>query len=54
MYEQWKDFFKFMSDVGPCPDSSWVFTRLNKNKGFTPDNCKWVTRSQAAILVNKR
>jgi len=54
VYEPWMDFFKFMSDVGPCPDPSWVFTRLNKGIGFTPDNCKWVTRSEASKLANKK
>jgi group I intron endonuclease len=54
LYEPWKDFFKFMGDIGPCPYPSWVFTRLNKSKGFAPDNCKWVTRSEASRLANQR
>lgn len=54
LYAPWTDFFKFMNDIGPCPDPSWVFTRTNKNTGFFPDNCKWVTRSEASKLANKR
>ncbi|WP_206483639.1 hypothetical protein [Thalassotalea sp. G2M2-11] len=54
LHEPWTDFLTFMSDVGPYPDQNWIFTRIDKNKGFTPANCKWVTHSQASILANKR
>ena len=27
-----------------------AFTRLDKSKGYFPDNCKWLTKSEASKI----
>lgn len=39
--EAWRQSFKqFLADMGPCPDG-YVLWRMDKSKGFQPDNCEW-------------
>lgn len=40
--EEWKnDFWKFVSDVGPRPDKSHQFKRIDESKLYTPGNVYW-------------
>ncbi len=48
--EKWKDFLEFRKDVGEAPEKEMVFKRLDQSLGFTPENCKWVTRKEAARI----
>jgi len=48
--ERWKDFYNFYQDVGNPPAKNMAFDRLDKSKGFFPNNCKWLTKSQASII----
>jgi len=43
---RWLDFAKFFSDMGPRPSASHSIERRNNNRGYTPANCCWATRSQ--------
>lgn len=38
----WKDFKKFLADVGPCPKEGLTLDRKNNNLGYVPGNCRWV------------
>lgn len=46
----WRDFTAFYQDVGPRPASGMAFARLDKSKGFYPDNCAWLSKSEASRL----
>jgi group I intron endonuclease len=48
--ERWRDFTNFYNDVGNPPNQEMIFARLDKTKGFFPDNCTWMTKSQASKI----
>jgi len=51
--ESWRVFENFLQDVGEPSDKKMVFTRLNKKKGYFPENCAWLTKSEASKLNAK-
>lgn len=50
LYLPWKQFDEFLKDNGQPSQSGMAFTRLDKSKGFFPDNCKWLTKSEASVI----
>lgn len=47
--ERWEVFDNFVSDVGMPPFEGAELDRINNTIGYTPDNCRWVTRSQNCL-----
>jgi len=44
--KRWKNsFINFIVDMGKCPDE-FTLDRIDSRKGYSPDNCHWVSRSQ--------
>lgn len=44
--ERWnKSFSNFLKDMGECPPGLTI-ERINTNKGYYKDNCKWATRAE--------
>ena len=41
---QWNDFKTFLLDMGER-DGGMTLERINNDKGYSPDNCKWVTKA---------
>lgn len=42
--DRWRDFQKFLDDVGPKPDQSFCLARRYKTKGYYPENVFWGDR----------
>lgn len=44
--DSWLNSFQdFISDMGSCPDG-YQIDRTDNTKGYSPENCKWVTRKE--------
>lgn len=48
---RWSDFMEFFADMG-FPDPGMTLDRIDNDKGYTPDNCRWV--SQKVQCNNRR
>lgn len=51
LHASWQSFDTFLADVGHPTSPDLIFARLDKSRGFFPDNCAWITRSKAASLA---
>lgn len=50
LHPGWSDFHCFLKEVGQPSVKGQMFARLDKSKGFTPDNCAWMGRSEASQI----
>lgn len=44
IFEPWRIFDNFLKDVGNQTDKNMSFIRIDKTKGYFPNNCTWMTK----------
>lgn len=50
MSDEWKnDFSQFLKDVGERPSRDYSLDRIDVNRGYSKDNCRWATGEEQAL-----
>lgn len=50
---QWSDFRTFLADMGERPSLGHQLDRKDNNGDYTPENCKWSTRSEQMLNTRR-
>lgn len=50
--QRWMNFENFLEDVGEPPTENHSLDRINNNKGYCKENCRWATQKEQARNKN--
>lgn len=51
--QEWEDINVFISDMGRKPSPSHSLDRIDNDKGYYKDNCRWATQSEQAKNIRR-
>ena len=52
--DEWNDFAKFLEDMGPRPSKDYSIERLDGNKDYCKENCRWALQEEQVRNISIR